>query len=78
MLEYHPVIRNLMSTQQSELSAREQAASVPALMKKIMHYRPRVLCFIGLGIAKVVQAQLRFESLVSLHTDLKAGLICIW
>jgi TDG/mug DNA glycosylase family protein len=59
-----------MSTQQNELSTREQAASVPALMQKIMHYRPRVLCFIGLGIAKIVQAQLRLESPVSLHTPI--------
>jgi len=33
-----------------------------------MRYRPRILCFIGLGIAKIVQAQLRFESLVSFNT----------
>jgi TDG/mug DNA glycosylase family protein len=66
-----------MSTQQNELSTREQAASVPALMQKIMHYRPRVLCFIGLGIAKIVQAQLRLESPVSLHANLTADLIRI-
>lgn len=50
------------TAEQNELSVREQAASVPALLDKIMRYRPRVVCFIGLGIAKIVQAQLSLET----------------
>ncbi|RDB18649.1 G/T mismatch-specific thymine DNA glycosylase [Hypsizygus marmoreus] len=47
------------TAEQSELSAEEQAAGVPAFLSKVARYRPRVVCFIGLGIAKVVHTQLR-------------------
>ncbi|KAF9460283.1 uracil-DNA glycosylase-like protein [Collybia nuda] len=47
------------TAEQNELSLDERAASVPTLLTKVARYRPRMLCFIGLGIAKVVQTQLR-------------------
>ena len=63
----------MVNTQQNELSAREQTTSVPALLDKVMRYRPRVLCFIGLGIARIVQAQLCLETSVIFHHHLYMG-----
>ncbi|KAF9495574.1 DNA glycosylase [Pleurotus eryngii] len=40
---------------ESELSAAEKAASVLSLLSKIAHFRPRIVAFVGLGIAKVVE-----------------------
>jgi hypothetical protein len=44
--------------QQAELSTAEMVAAVPSFLRKISLYRPRIVCFIGLGIWKVVQAAL--------------------
>ena len=44
--------------QQSELSKAEQVAGVPELIKKIAQHRPRVTCFVGLGIADIVKSVL--------------------
>ncbi|KAJ7685316.1 uracil-DNA glycosylase-like protein [Mycena polygramma] len=46
------------TTEQTELSTSEQLASVPQFLAKIARYRPRVVCFVGLSIAKVVDASL--------------------
>ncbi|KAF4606025.1 hypothetical protein EYR38_000070 [Pleurotus pulmonarius] len=40
---------------ESELSAAEKAESVLSLLSKIAHFRPRIVAFVGLGIAKVVE-----------------------
>ena len=40
--------------QQSELHASEFVAGVPILLSKVALYRPRILCFVGLGIANTV------------------------
>ncbi|KAF4573622.1 hypothetical protein EYR36_008140 [Pleurotus pulmonarius] len=39
---------------ESELSAAEKAESVLSLLSKIAHFRPRIVAFVGLGIAKVL------------------------
>ncbi|KAJ6496986.1 uracil-DNA glycosylase-like protein [Mycena vitilis] len=46
------------TTEQVELSSSEQLASVPQFLAKIARYRPRVVCFVGLSIARVVDASL--------------------
>ncbi|KAF8056608.1 uracil-DNA glycosylase-like protein [Lyophyllum atratum] len=46
------------TAEQNELSADEQTAGVPTLLAKIALYRPRIVCFIGLDIAKTTQKQL--------------------
>ncbi|GLB39381.1 putative uracil DNA glycosylase superfamily protein [Lyophyllum shimeji] len=46
------------TAEQNELSAAEQSAAVPTLMAKVALYRPRILCFVGLDIAKRVQKEL--------------------
>ncbi|KAF8067482.1 uracil-DNA glycosylase-like protein [Lyophyllum atratum] len=46
------------TAEQNELSADEQTAGVPTLLAKVALYRPRILCFIGLDIAKTAQKQL--------------------
>ncbi|PFH47724.1 hypothetical protein AMATHDRAFT_66979 [Amanita thiersii Skay4041] len=40
---------------QDELSNGEQTAGVPSLLSKVARHRPYVMCFIGLGIAKMVK-----------------------
>ncbi|KAF9008315.1 uracil-DNA glycosylase-like protein [Cyathus striatus] len=47
-----------VTAEQNELSKSEQIAGVPALLRKIAHFRPRIVCFIGLGIATIVTSQL--------------------
>ncbi|KAJ7509998.1 hypothetical protein B0H11DRAFT_1957130 [Mycena galericulata] len=43
---------------QMELSSGEQLASVPSFLAKIARFRPRIVCFVGLSIAKVVDSSL--------------------
>ncbi|KAH0581622.1 hypothetical protein H2248_011324 [Termitomyces sp. 'cryptogamus'] len=50
------------TAEQNELSSEEQAASVPTLLAKVTRYRPRILCFLGLNIARVFQSQLTFST----------------
>ncbi|ETW75699.1 hypothetical protein HETIRDRAFT_241775, partial [Heterobasidion irregulare TC 32-1] len=50
------------STEAGELSPAEMAASVPALLTKIAHVRPRIVCFVGMGIARVVLSALRGQA----------------
>lgn len=45
-------------TQQSELSKAEQISGVRELMEKIAQHRPRITCFVGLGIADIVKSVL--------------------
>ncbi|KAI6122062.1 DNA glycosylase [Pisolithus sp. B1] len=47
------------STEAAELSISEMKAAVPAFLKKISHYRPRFVCFVGVGIWTVIQKALR-------------------
>ncbi|KAF8808740.1 DNA glycosylase [Phlegmacium glaucopus] len=43
---------------QSELAKAEQVAAVSELMKKITLHQPRIICFVGLGIADIVKSVL--------------------
>ena len=45
-------------SQQSELSKMEQAAGVSMLLEKITKFGPRIVCFVGLGIADIVKSEL--------------------
>ncbi|KAI6106578.1 uracil-DNA glycosylase-like protein [Pisolithus croceorrhizus] len=47
------------STEAAELSISEMKAAIPAFLKKISRYRPRFVCFVGVGIWTVVQKALR-------------------
>ncbi|KAJ6547691.1 uracil-DNA glycosylase-like protein [Mycena capillaripes] len=58
------------TTEQMELSNSEQLASVPLFLAKIARYRPCIVCFVGLSIAKVVDASLN----VTLNTTKSWGL----
>lgn len=44
------------TAEQNELSRAEQLASVPSLLSKISKYKPKIVCFVGLGISQVVRA----------------------
>jgi hypothetical protein len=41
-----------------ELSSSEQLANVPYFLAKVARYRPCIVCFVGLSIAKVVDTSL--------------------
>ncbi|KAJ7271902.1 uracil-DNA glycosylase-like protein [Mycena haematopus] len=56
------------TTEQMELSASEQLAGVPVFLAKIARFRPAIVCFVGLGIAKVVDTSLK----VTLSSDAKS------
>ncbi|KAJ7125479.1 DNA glycosylase [Mycena crocata] len=56
------------TSEQMELSAKEQLEGVPFFLAKIARYRPRIVCFVGLGIAKVVEASLK----VTLNSNTKS------
>ncbi|KXN87023.1 G/T mismatch-specific thymine DNA glycosylase [Leucoagaricus sp. SymC.cos] len=43
------------TAEQNELSRTEQLASAPYLLSKIAKHKPRIVCFVGLGIAQVVK-----------------------
>ncbi|EDR07088.1 uncharacterized protein LACBIDRAFT_298866 [Laccaria bicolor S238N-H82] len=45
------------TAEQSELSKAEQIAGVPALLAKIATHRPKIVCFVGLGIADIVKSK---------------------
>ncbi|GJJ09149.1 hypothetical protein Clacol_003371 [Clathrus columnatus] len=45
-----------VSAEEAELSKDEMSQSVPALLDKIVQYKPRVLCFVGKGIWVKVDA----------------------
>ncbi|KAH7922912.1 DNA glycosylase [Leucogyrophana mollusca] len=46
------------SAEAAELSKAEMKASVPTLLAKIARYRPRFLCFVGMGIWEIVKSAL--------------------
>ena len=46
---------NEKGKQQSELAKAEQIIGVSELMKKITRHRPRITCFVGLGIADIIK-----------------------
>jgi hypothetical protein len=41
--------------QESELSKLEMIGSVPTFLRKIARYRPRIICFVGMGIWQIVE-----------------------
>ncbi|KAF9447237.1 DNA glycosylase [Macrolepiota fuliginosa MF-IS2] len=45
------------TAEQNELSRAERLAAVPAFLNKIARYRPRTVCFVGLGITEIVKSQ---------------------
>ncbi|KAF8156617.1 uracil-DNA glycosylase-like protein, partial [Crassisporium funariophilum] len=46
------------TVKERELSKSEQVAGVQDLLQKIGQYRPRMVCFVGLGIADIFKSQL--------------------
>lgn len=56
------------TTEQTELSREEQLAGVPLFLAKMARYRPLIVCFVGIGIAKVVESSLK----VNLGSDTKS------
>ncbi|KAF9556791.1 DNA glycosylase [Agrocybe pediades] len=48
--------------EQNELSRTEQVSGVSILLAKIHKYRPRVVCFVGLGIADIFKSEVKLES----------------
>ncbi|KAJ6502433.1 uracil-DNA glycosylase-like protein [Mycena sanguinolenta] len=56
------------TSEEAELSITEQLASVPGFLAKVARFRPGVVCFVGLKIAKVVDKSLK----VSLSSDAKS------
>ena len=44
--------------QESELSKTEQITGVSELLQKIAQHQPRITCFVGLGIAEIVNSVL--------------------
>ncbi|EDR05390.1 uncharacterized protein LACBIDRAFT_303372 [Laccaria bicolor S238N-H82] len=45
------------TAEQSELSKAERIAGVLALLAKIATHRPKIVCFVGLGIADIVKSK---------------------
>lgn len=50
---------NGIFSQESELSMEEKRASVPGFLAKVARYRPRTVCFVGIGIANIVEQGVR-------------------
>ncbi|KAJ8520030.1 hypothetical protein ONZ45_g3062 [Pleurotus djamor] len=46
-----------LSHLETELSQSEKVASVPTLLAKIVRFRPKIVAFVGLGIARVVEVE---------------------
>ena len=56
----------LNAVKQAELSPAEMTAAVPAFLAKVARFRPRIVCFVGLGIWRIVhQALLKLAVVVS-------------
>ncbi|KAF7363546.1 UDG domain-containing protein [Mycena sanguinolenta] len=56
------------TSEEAELSAAEQLASVPGFLAKVARFRPGIVCFVGLKIAKVLDKSLK----VTLSSDAKS------
>ncbi|KJA13999.1 hypothetical protein HYPSUDRAFT_150900, partial [Hypholoma sublateritium FD-334 SS-4] len=59
--EFNIGLTNLVArptVEQSDLDRGELASGVPSLLRKIAQYAPRIVCFVGLGIADVVRIAL--------------------
>jgi TDG/mug DNA glycosylase family protein len=57
--EFSIGLTNLVSRptiKESELSKAEQTTGVSELMQKITQHQPRIMCFVGLGIAEIVNS----------------------
>jgi hypothetical protein len=48
-----------LSLQQAELSKAEMVESVPAFIAKVTRYRPRIVCFVGVGIWDIVERAMK-------------------
>ncbi|KII91382.1 hypothetical protein PLICRDRAFT_505997 [Plicaturopsis crispa FD-325 SS-3] len=47
------------SAEQAELSKAEESAAAPALLRRISRFRPRIVCFVGMGIWTSVEGVIR-------------------
>lgn len=61
------LLRNI--SQQSELSKVEQVAGVSTLLEKIRKFAPRIVCFVGLGIADIVKSELALVSSLKMSDE---------
>ncbi|KAF9474451.1 DNA glycosylase [Pholiota conissans] len=71
--EFSIGITNLVerpTAEQSELSRKEQVDGVPRLLDKIAQYRPRIVCFVGLGIADIFRANVTEKKATKTKTDI--------
>jgi len=58
--------------EQSELSKVEQVSGVSTLLDKIAKFHPRIVCFVGLGIADIVKSDLSLPKQARSVAKLKA------
>ena len=65
----------LKHPQQSDLHRRELSDGVPLLLSKIVQYAPRLVCFVGLGIADIVRVALAAVSECFVQDICTCGLI---
>jgi TDG/mug DNA glycosylase family protein len=49
--------------QAAELSPSEMTDSVPSFLAKVVRYRPRIVCFVGMGIWRTVEKVIANASL---------------
>lgn len=45
----------------SELTPSEMRDSVPLLLSKITHHKPKIVCFVGVGIAEIISSYLALK-----------------
>jgi len=75
--EFSIGLTNLVSRatiEQSELSKAEQINGISELMQKITQHRPRITCFVGLGIADIVKSVLTGTKCLKSKTRTAIGL----
>ena len=62
----------LNAIKQAELSSTEMTAAVPAFLAKVARFRPRIVCFVGLGIWQVVHQALSRSTVVVSSSEVSA------
>ncbi|KZT37867.1 DNA glycosylase [Sistotremastrum suecicum HHB10207 ss-3] len=58
------------SSSESELYVTEMADSIPAFLAKITKYRPKILCIVGVGIWRVIEKNIKNNSLKGIRLEL--------
>ncbi|KZP34333.1 DNA glycosylase [Athelia psychrophila] len=61
------------SAEAAELSQKEMIASVPSLLAKIAEYRPRFVCFVGVGIWRTFERAIAKTAVHAAGDDLPAA-----